>query len=246
MTNYDSINNIADSQYVKETSNYIKLLNELRRVGAHFAVNLPTIVFYGNQFAGKISLRKEYDENEKRLSNLVETKIKSKNWDFKVEVDSQLHDNQAIVTLSKEAHPLDVRTLELKLINLNSGIMSTKVQREKSITIEEARLAENPWNDYLRERIKNKLFELLIKSIKRGLPNIRKDFFLIGCNVNGYNKKISDATFDILEDFIEDLNEIVNNAHESLLLSSIPHSVAQTMNDSRNLGKIEKNLPLIV
>ncbi|KAF0441328.1 P-loop containing nucleoside triphosphate hydrolase protein [Gigaspora margarita] len=50
------INNIANSQYAKEASNYIKILNELRRVGAHFVVNLPTIVFYGNQSASKSSL----------------------------------------------------------------------------------------------------------------------------------------------------------------------------------------------
>ncbi|RIB19650.1 P-loop containing nucleoside triphosphate hydrolase protein [Gigaspora rosea] len=50
------INNIANSQYAKEASNYIKILNELRRAGAHFAVNLPTIVFCGNQSAGKSSL----------------------------------------------------------------------------------------------------------------------------------------------------------------------------------------------
>ncbi|CAG8851464.1 22119_t:CDS:1, partial [Gigaspora margarita] len=38
------INNIENSQYA---SNYIKILNELRCVGAHFAVNLPTIIFCG-------------------------------------------------------------------------------------------------------------------------------------------------------------------------------------------------------
>ncbi|CAG8677411.1 4563_t:CDS:2, partial [Racocetra persica] len=105
--------NISSSQYAKEASNYIRILNELRRIGAQFAVNLPTIVFCGNQSAGKsslleaisgvklprsdgtctrcvmelrlsevpktwscqVSLCKEYDEHEKRLSNPIETKF---------------------------------------------------------------------------------------------------------------------------------------------------------------------------
>ncbi|CAG8657475.1 26390_t:CDS:2 [Dentiscutata erythropus] len=103
------INNISSSQHTKETFNYIRLLNELRRVGAHFIVNIPTIVFCGSPSAGKsslfelisgikleictrcvvelrltesvgtwscqVSLRKEYDENEKRLSRPIETKF---------------------------------------------------------------------------------------------------------------------------------------------------------------------------
>ncbi|CAG8699061.1 641_t:CDS:2, partial [Acaulospora colombiana] len=47
---------IADSQYAKKASKYIEILNQLRRIGAHFTVNLPTIVFCGNQSAGKSSL----------------------------------------------------------------------------------------------------------------------------------------------------------------------------------------------
>ncbi|CAG8700870.1 18172_t:CDS:2 [Dentiscutata erythropus] len=457
------LNNIANSQYAKEASNYIKILNELRRVGAHFAVNLPTIVFCGNQSAGKsslleaisgvklpksdgtctrcvmelrliespeawscqVSLRKEYDKDEKRLPSPIETKFGSPindpdkvelmarraqkallnpttesneyiNWDFNDDDDSQLNglkftknivcieikgsdvpnlslidlpgiirhtekvedrkfiplieelakeyikneksiiiatisckdeiDNQAIITLAKEADPSGVRTLgvltkpdmiekgthdiwlkimggEAHQLELGYYVVKnpTKVQRAENITFEEARLVENeffeqeePWNSfYLRERIgvknlQNKLSELLIKSIKRGLPGIRKDveekldeiikekttclndqtelwkslnnqfvqfkeefyalhpIFLIGCNVNGYKQKTSDAKFDMLEDFIEDrksntstgklqqiteaqVTEIIRNARGRLLPGSIPYSAAQTM-----------------
>ncbi|CAG8461341.1 4208_t:CDS:2 [Dentiscutata heterogama] len=100
-------------QYAKEASNYVKILNDLRRLGAQFAINLPTIVFCGNQSVGKssmleaisgvklprsdgtctrcvmelrliesaknwscqFSLRKEYDENGKRLSHPKELKF---------------------------------------------------------------------------------------------------------------------------------------------------------------------------
>ncbi|CAG8447927.1 4186_t:CDS:2 [Dentiscutata erythropus] len=100
-------------QYTREASNYVKILNDLRRLGAQFTINLPTIVFCGNQSVGKssvleaisgvklprsdgtctrcvmelrliesarhwscqFSLRKEYDENGKRLSHPRETKF---------------------------------------------------------------------------------------------------------------------------------------------------------------------------
>ncbi|CAG8486125.1 18067_t:CDS:2 [Cetraspora pellucida] len=347
------INYIANSQYAKEASNYIKILNDLRRIGAQLAVNLPTIVFCGNQSAGKsslleaisgvklprsdgtctrcvmelrlsevpkiwscqVSLRKEYDEHETRLSNPIETKFGSPiddpdkvelmarraqkallnpmkqsdeyiDWDFKdqtYEDDSQLNglkftknvvcmeikgpnvpnlslidlpgiirhtekaedrrfiplteelvkeyikneksiiiatisckdeiDNQAIVTLAKEADPLGVRTLgvltkpdmieegthnswlkimrgEANPLELGYYVVKnpTKVQRIDNIRFEDARLAEieffekeDPWSSFhLQERIgvknlQNKLSELLIKAIKRGLPGIRKE-----------------------------------------------------------------------
>ncbi|CAG8728311.1 14460_t:CDS:2 [Dentiscutata erythropus] len=484
------LNNIVNSQYAKEASNYIKISNELRSVGAHFEVDLPTIVFCGNQSAGKsslleaisgvklpksdgtctrcvmelrlnesseawscqVSLRKEYDKDEKRLPNPIETKFGSPindpdkvelmarraqkallnpttesneyiDWDFNDD-DSQLNglkftknivcieikgtdvpnlslidlpgiirhtekaedrkfillieelvkeyikneksiiiatisckdeiDNQAIVTLAKEADPSGVRTLgvltkpdmiengthniwlkimggEAHQLELGYYVVKnpTKVQRAENITFEEARLNENeffeqePWKSfYLRERtgvknLQNKLSELLIKSIKRGLPDIRKDveekldkacqdlgklpiqlsdnprielfrmiqncskiinekttcsndqtefwnslnnqfaqfkkefyalhpIFLIGCNVNGYKQKTSDAKFDMLEDFIEDcksntstdklkqiteaqVTETIRNARGRLLPGSIPYSAAQTM-----------------
>ncbi|KAF0420290.1 P-loop containing nucleoside triphosphate hydrolase protein [Gigaspora margarita] len=260
----------------------------------------------------QVSLRKEYDENEKHLSNPIETKFggpiddpdkvelmarraqkallnpitKSNeyiNWDFKDKDDSQLNnlkftknvvcieikgsdvpnlslidlpgiirhtekiedkkfiplteelvkeyikneksiiiatisckdeiDNQAVVTLAKEADPLGVRTLgvltkpemiekgthniwlrimrgEAHQLELGYYVVKnpTKVQRAENIKSEEARLIENeffeqeePWNSfYLRERIgvknlQNKLSELLIEAIKRGLPDIRKN-----------------------------------------------------------------------
>ncbi|KAF0427645.1 P-loop containing nucleoside triphosphate hydrolase protein [Gigaspora margarita] len=47
---------IANFQYAREASNYVKILNELRSLGAQFAINLPTIVFCGNQSVGKSSL----------------------------------------------------------------------------------------------------------------------------------------------------------------------------------------------
>ncbi|CAG8548187.1 1087_t:CDS:2, partial [Cetraspora pellucida] len=37
-------------------ASYINIINELRRIGTDFAINLPTIVFCGNQSAGKSSL----------------------------------------------------------------------------------------------------------------------------------------------------------------------------------------------
>ncbi|CAG8828743.1 18910_t:CDS:2, partial [Dentiscutata erythropus] len=49
-------NTIAETQYAKKASHYINILNDLRRIGAHSAVDLPTIVFCGNQSAGKSSL----------------------------------------------------------------------------------------------------------------------------------------------------------------------------------------------
>ncbi|CAG8737563.1 3439_t:CDS:2, partial [Acaulospora morrowiae] len=50
------VSTIAESLYAKKASKYIEILNQLRRIGAHFTVNLPTIVFCGNQSAGKSSL----------------------------------------------------------------------------------------------------------------------------------------------------------------------------------------------
>ncbi|CAG8503439.1 7611_t:CDS:2 [Diversispora eburnea] len=49
-------NTIAETQYAKKASQYINILNDLRRIGAHSAVDLPTVVFCGNQSAGKSSL----------------------------------------------------------------------------------------------------------------------------------------------------------------------------------------------
>ncbi|RHZ78965.1 hypothetical protein Glove_153g48 [Diversispora epigaea] len=47
---------ILQTQYAKKASQYINILNDLRRIGAHSAVDLPTVVFCGNQSAGKSSL----------------------------------------------------------------------------------------------------------------------------------------------------------------------------------------------
>ncbi|CAG8757843.1 4264_t:CDS:1, partial [Acaulospora morrowiae] len=47
---------ISESHYAKKASKYLEILNQLRGIGAQFAVNLPTIVFCGNQSAGKSSL----------------------------------------------------------------------------------------------------------------------------------------------------------------------------------------------
>ncbi|RHZ78966.1 hypothetical protein Glove_153g49 [Diversispora epigaea] len=54
MTQFSST--IAQTQYAKKASQYINILNDLRRIGAHSAVDLPTVVFCGNQSAGKSSL----------------------------------------------------------------------------------------------------------------------------------------------------------------------------------------------
>ncbi|CAG8741669.1 16996_t:CDS:2, partial [Dentiscutata erythropus] len=47
---------IKDTPYAKKASSYVNIINELRRIGADFAVDLPRIVFCGNQSAGKSSL----------------------------------------------------------------------------------------------------------------------------------------------------------------------------------------------
>ncbi|CAB4416615.1 unnamed protein product [Rhizophagus irregularis] len=47
---------IGDSSYAKNAVKYIEILNKLRRMGAQSAVDLPTVVFCGNQSAGKSSL----------------------------------------------------------------------------------------------------------------------------------------------------------------------------------------------
>ncbi|KAG9301962.1 hypothetical protein G9A89_021006 [Geosiphon pyriformis] len=47
---------LEDTQYAKKANHYIEILNSLRRLGAHHAVDLPTVVFCGNQSAGKSSL----------------------------------------------------------------------------------------------------------------------------------------------------------------------------------------------
>ncbi|CAG8614452.1 17032_t:CDS:2, partial [Cetraspora pellucida] len=54
----DGLDNIAinNTPYAKKAASYINIVNELRRIGTDFAVNLPTIVFCGNQSAGKSSL----------------------------------------------------------------------------------------------------------------------------------------------------------------------------------------------
>ncbi|KAF0343706.1 P-loop containing nucleoside triphosphate hydrolase protein [Gigaspora margarita] len=112
MTQLETIKN---TPYAKKASSYINIINELRRIGADFSVDLPRIVFCGNQSAGKSSLieaisgvklprsdgtctrcvmeirlsesikewscqvrlRKEYDENEKRLNKPIETEFGS-------------------------------------------------------------------------------------------------------------------------------------------------------------------------
>ncbi|CAG8757780.1 21666_t:CDS:2, partial [Racocetra persica] len=145
-------------------------------------------------------LVKEYIKNEK---SIIIATISCKD-----EID-----NQAIVTLAKEADPLGIRTLGVLTkpdmieegthntwLNIMKGEANplelgyyvvknpTKLQRMSNIGFEEARLAESeffeqeePWNNFhLRERVgvknlQNKLSELLIKAIKRGLPGIRKD-----------------------------------------------------------------------
>ena len=47
---------IDQSAYAKNATRYIEILNELRSMGAQSAVDLPTVVFCGNQSAGKSSL----------------------------------------------------------------------------------------------------------------------------------------------------------------------------------------------
>ena len=47
---------IGQSTYAKNAIKYIEILNKLRSMGAQSAVDLPTIVFCGNQSAGKSSL----------------------------------------------------------------------------------------------------------------------------------------------------------------------------------------------
>ncbi|CAG8799284.1 30258_t:CDS:2, partial [Racocetra persica] len=53
MTQLDAINN---TPYTKKASSYVNIINELRRIGTDSTVSLPTIVFCGNQSAGKSSL----------------------------------------------------------------------------------------------------------------------------------------------------------------------------------------------
>ncbi|CAG8455750.1 11559_t:CDS:2 [Gigaspora rosea] len=153
-----------------------------------------------------------------------------------------------------EAHQLELGYYVIK--------NPTKVQREESITFEEARLAENEmqpsgnprfelfrmiknWSTIIKKETtcSNDQTELW-KSLNNHFAHFKEEFyalhpvFLIGCNANSYNKKILDATFDILEDFIEDrknktitknngnssmVNEIVNNARGRLLPGSILH-----------------------
>ncbi|CAG8649295.1 632_t:CDS:2, partial [Acaulospora colombiana] len=50
------ISTISDTKYKYKASKYVEILNQLRRTGTQFEVNLPTIVFCGNQSAGKSSL----------------------------------------------------------------------------------------------------------------------------------------------------------------------------------------------
>ncbi|CAG8463440.1 14419_t:CDS:2 [Racocetra fulgida] len=80
--------NISSSQYAKEASNYIKILNELRRIGAQFALPRSDgtctrcvmelrLSEVPKTWSCQVSLRKEYDEHEKRLSNPIETKFGS-------------------------------------------------------------------------------------------------------------------------------------------------------------------------
>jgi GTP1/Obg family GTP-binding protein len=47
---------IGQSTYAKNATKYIEILNKLRRMGTQYAVDLPTVVFCGNQSAGKSSL----------------------------------------------------------------------------------------------------------------------------------------------------------------------------------------------
>ncbi|RIA95863.1 P-loop containing nucleoside triphosphate hydrolase protein [Glomus cerebriforme] len=47
---------IGESSYAKNAVKYIEILNKLRSIGAQSAVDLPTVVFCGNQSAGKSSL----------------------------------------------------------------------------------------------------------------------------------------------------------------------------------------------
>ncbi|CAG8597440.1 2253_t:CDS:2, partial [Racocetra fulgida] len=53
MTQLNAINN---TPYTKKASSYVNIINELRRIGTDSTVSLPTIVFCGNQSAGKSSL----------------------------------------------------------------------------------------------------------------------------------------------------------------------------------------------
>jgi len=47
---------IGETIYARNAKNYIEILNKLRRIGAQSTVDLPTVVFCGNQSAGKSSL----------------------------------------------------------------------------------------------------------------------------------------------------------------------------------------------
>jgi len=49
-------NLLGESSYAKSAVKYIEILNKLRRMGAQSTVDLPTVVFCGNQSAGKSSL----------------------------------------------------------------------------------------------------------------------------------------------------------------------------------------------
>ncbi|RIB19660.1 hypothetical protein C2G38_2181273 [Gigaspora rosea] len=187
------INNIANSQYAKEASNYIKILNELRRVGAHFAINLPTMEI---NLPTKVACLRQYDNPiETKFGSLINDPYKvelmtrraqkallnpitdsnkfikdedgpqfnglkfTKNIIF-IELKDEI-DNQAIITLTKEADHLEVRTL---------GVFTKPDKIEKG--------TNNLVKDYGRigvKNLQNKLSELLIKSIKRGLTSIRND-----------------------------------------------------------------------
>ncbi|RIA95861.1 P-loop containing nucleoside triphosphate hydrolase protein [Glomus cerebriforme] len=47
---------IGESSYAKNAVKYIEILNKLRSIGAQSTIDLPTVVFCGNQSAGKSSL----------------------------------------------------------------------------------------------------------------------------------------------------------------------------------------------
>ncbi|CAG8503421.1 7610_t:CDS:2 [Diversispora eburnea] len=319
-------NTIGETSYAKKASQYINILNDLRRIGAHSAVDLPTVVFCGNQSAGKsslleaisnvqlprsegtctrcvmelrliesdvewscqISLRQEYDESGRRLSQPIEEKfaslIKSHkevelmarraqkallnpskncddylNWNFGAHYDDDANnelkftknvvcleikgknvpnlslidlpgiihhtekaedrkfidlikelvkeyikkeqsiiiatitcrdeiDNQAIVTLAKEADPAGRRTLGVltkpDTIERGTHDIWLKILRGEAHKLSLGYYvffeSRDPWKDFMSDRIgvkklRHKLSELLIQAIKRDLPKISKD-----------------------------------------------------------------------
>ncbi|CAG8489032.1 10797_t:CDS:2 [Ambispora gerdemannii] len=124
---------LSDSQYAKKAIHYIEMLNSLRRLGAHHAVDLPTVVFCGNQSAGKSSLLEAISDVQLPRSDGTCTRcvmeirlMDSKNrWECQIKLRKEYDNNDD----KKLSRPEEFKFGDIIIDKANVELMARRAQK---------------------------------------------------------------------------------------------------------------------